>query len=262
MPLRAPETAHHAVAAFAERRAVPAIGPAAALLDQRVEPRGTIFEHDALGQAAQRLRARLAQDPHQVFAFHSEGGMHQPVGQSAVGGQNQQSAGVQVEAADRYPAPALEPRQCGEYGRMPGAAVARDELALRFVVCDDPVRPEIASRQLQYPPVQAKLLAAVNLESRLCPAPVDAEPPCRDPGLHFAAGGHAGRRQVLLDPNQSGTGLASTESGPASKRPAPCSPAPSAASGDPLPGGAAAGASSGDANSPAEGRSSRRLSPK
>ena len=60
-------------------------------------------------------------------------GMHQFVGERAIGGEEQQTGGVDVEPADGDPARALQSRQLFEDGRAAFGIVARGDHAFGFV---------------------------------------------------------------------------------------------------------------------------------
>src|SRR5690606_1961831 len=89
---------------------------------------------DTLGQALRHGIGHLAVDAADVLALDTAGGVHQGIGQLAVGGQQQQAGGVEVQAADRDPARALQPRQRFEHGRPALGILAGGDLALGLVV--------------------------------------------------------------------------------------------------------------------------------
>src|SRR5690606_10484211 len=62
------------------------------------------------------------------------GRMHQGIGQLAVGGQQQQAGGVDVQAADRHPARALQSRQRLEHGGAALGILTGGQFALGLVV--------------------------------------------------------------------------------------------------------------------------------
>src|SRR5690606_4230123 len=111
--LRLPQPAHLAVAAFLDRHLEPFVGIGTADALDLVELRRAVFQRHAAAQAVDDLlrhgllalgRAHAAH----VLAFDLERGVHHRVGQLAVGGEQQQAGGVDVQAADRDPARALE----------------------------------------------------------------------------------------------------------------------------------------------------------
>ena len=215
--LGVPQAADYAVAAFAQHGAVPAVGAAAALLGQRVEARQAVVEHHAFGEAPQDGGGGQAQHAHEVFALHAKGRMHQPVGQLAVGGQQQQAAGVQVEAAHGYPAASLQPGQGGENGSMLCAAVAGHQLALGLVVGDDAGSSRGSRPDRQQAPVEAVFFAARNALAGNRAAAVHGQAAGGDPALHLAPRCDAGVGQVLLNANQLLKGHFALEARPASE---------------------------------------------
>src|SRR4249919_793387 len=142
--LRFPQAAHFAVAAFLHHDAepvVPALLRHVATADafDLVELGRAVFQRDATGEAVDEVvrhhvlafRCAHAAD---VFAVDFERGMHQRIGEFTVGGEQQQAGSVDVEAADRDPARALEHRQRLEHGRTPFGVFARGHFAFGLVV--------------------------------------------------------------------------------------------------------------------------------
>src|SRR5690606_34480738 len=113
-----PQTPHLAVATFHHHYVEPAIQAVAArgFLDVG-ELGGAVFQHDAGLEGLDHLLGDFPAHAHGVLAVHLVGGMHHAVGQFAVGGEQQQPGGVEVEAADVDPAAALQARQAVEHGR-------------------------------------------------------------------------------------------------------------------------------------------------
>src|SRR5690625_32558 len=129
-----PEAPHFAVAAFADGDAEPTV--AAAFADQfdRVETRRAVVQVDAGFQLLEGFVRHFAVYAAQVFALDAGAGVHQRVGQVAVGGQQQQARGVHVQATDGHPAAAADPRQLLEHGGAALGVLARDQLAFRLDV--------------------------------------------------------------------------------------------------------------------------------
>src|SRR5690606_3752699 len=110
--LRFPKPAHLTVAAFLEQYAEPVMRVGAADALDRVELRRAVLERDPARQAVDdpvghRVLALGRAHAAHVLAFDLVRGVHHRVGQFAVGGEQQQAGGVDVEAADRDPARAL-----------------------------------------------------------------------------------------------------------------------------------------------------------
>src|SRR5690606_20819487 len=117
-----PQAPHFAVAAFLEQHLEPLVGIGAADALDLLELRRSVLERDPAREAVDDLlRDRLlalggAHAAH-VLAFVLVRGMHHRVGQFAVGGEQQQAGGVDVQAVDRDPARALGRGQGFEDGR-------------------------------------------------------------------------------------------------------------------------------------------------
>src|SRR5690606_17952784 len=107
--LRFPQAAHFAVAAFLDHDLEPVMGVGAADALDLVELRRAVLERHAAGEAVDDVvrHAFLAlrgAHPHHVLALDLVRRMHHRVGDLAVGGQQQQAGGVDVQPADGDPA--------------------------------------------------------------------------------------------------------------------------------------------------------------
>ena len=85
-------------------------------------------------QALDDLVGHFAVHAAEVFALELRSAVHQRVGQFAVGGQQQQAGGVDVQAADGDPARTLQARQLFEHGRAAFGIVAGGHHAFGLVV--------------------------------------------------------------------------------------------------------------------------------
>src|SRR5690606_37845889 len=137
--LRLPQPAHFAVAAFLQQHPEPVVRVGAADALDLVELRRAVLQRHAAGEPVDDPvvdyvgafgRAHAAD----VFALDFVRGMHHRVGQLAVGGEQQQAGGVDVEAADRDPARALQGGQGVEDGRAAFGILAGGDFAFRLVV--------------------------------------------------------------------------------------------------------------------------------
>jgi hypothetical protein len=106
-----------------------------------------------------------------VFALDLARGMHQPVGQLAVGGEEDQARGIDVEPADRDPAPLLGSRQTAEDGRALLGIAPRHQLALGLVVDDDLGLGIALGLELDIAPVDADTVGAWWPDRRAWRAP-------------------------------------------------------------------------------------------
>lgn len=80
------------------------VGTIAARVLECSELRRPIVQLNALQQTLLRFERHLAKHTHRVFAHQVITRMHQSVGQFAGRGEQQQAAGIEVEATDRDPA--------------------------------------------------------------------------------------------------------------------------------------------------------------
>src|SRR5690606_28983960 len=143
--LRFPQAAHFAVAAFLEQYAEPVVRIGTADAFDLVELRRAVVQRHAAAQTVGDLvrHAVLAfgrTHAAHVFARDFVRGMHHRVGQLAVGGEQQQAGGVDVQAADGDPARALERGQRLEDGRAAFGILARGDFAFGLVVHQHPGR--------------------------------------------------------------------------------------------------------------------------
>jgi hypothetical protein len=132
-----------------------------------------------------------------VFAFDLEARVHHRVGQLAVGGEQQQAGGVDVEAADRDPARALQRGQRLEDGRPAFRVFAGGDLAFRLVVDQHARRIDQRARD-EGLAVQLDLVAAGDAHAGARDLAVDLDQAVGDALLQRAARAQAGLRQHLV----------------------------------------------------------------
>ena len=113
---------------------------AAAIFD-RLEGRALAVDLDPFEQPRTAVVVEPAQYPYRVFALDAKARMHQLVGQFARVGEQQQTFGIDVQAADRLPLAMLQARQTPEHGRALLRIVVRHHLADELVVGQHPRRP-------------------------------------------------------------------------------------------------------------------------
>lgn len=95
----------------------PAIGRRARLLNQAIEGRKPVFQFYAFAQLSELVFSDFAQHAHRVFAFDLAGGMHKPLGQFAICGEEQQTRSIEIQASNRNPTAGFQFRQAGKHGR-------------------------------------------------------------------------------------------------------------------------------------------------
>src|SRR5688572_21037083 len=202
--LRFPQAADFAVAAFLQQHAEPVVGTVFAAADafDFGEVRRAVVEQHAAVQAIDELVGdflfafRRAHAAH-VLAFDFEGGMHHRVGQLAVGGEQQQAGGVDVEAADRDPARALQCGQRFEDGRAAFGIFAGGDFAFGLVV-DQHARGFGQRAGDERASVDFDLVAAGHAHADLRGVAVDAHQAVGDALFQRAARAEAGLREHLV----------------------------------------------------------------
>ena len=132
--LRFPQTTDFAIAAFRQHDLKPGVRIAGTDAFDLVELRRTVVQRDAAREPVDDVVRYFAMDAADILALDLAGRMHQRIGQFAVGGQQQQAGGVDVQATDGDPARALQARQRFEDGRAALGVFARGDFAFGLVV--------------------------------------------------------------------------------------------------------------------------------
>ena len=200
--LRFPQPAHFAVAALLQQHAEPVVRVGAADAFDLVELGRAVVQRHAAGETVDDLvadhvlafrRAHAAD----VLARDLEAGMHHRVGQLAVGGEQQQAGGVDVEAADRDPARALQRGQGVEDGRAALGVLAAGHFAFRLVVHQHArgIGQRAGDEGLA---VDLDLVAAGHAHAGARGLAVDLDQAVGDALLQRAARAQAGLRQHLV----------------------------------------------------------------
>ena len=99
-----PQTAHLAIAALHKHDVKPAIQAIAGAGLNIRKARRAVVEHHAFAHGLELIVTDLAANPQQILALNPRRGVHQAIGQFAVGGKDQQSRGVVIQAPHRNPA--------------------------------------------------------------------------------------------------------------------------------------------------------------
>src|SRR4029078_2955354 len=100
------QTAHLSIASFVQADTKPAVTALVGLELDTVESGGSILELDPPAQAVEHRRGLHAAQPHPVLPFYLAVGMHEPVRQLAVVGEQQQARRVDIESPGHDPATA------------------------------------------------------------------------------------------------------------------------------------------------------------
>src|SRR5690606_30112368 len=200
--LRFPQAAHFAVAAFLDHDLEPVVRVGAADALDLVELGRAVLQGHAAGEAVDHvvrhaLLAFRCAHAHHVLALDLVRGMHHRVGDLAVGGQQQQAGGVDVQAADRDPARALEPRQRLEDGRAALGILAGGHFAFGLVV-DQHARRLGQGRGHEGLAVEFDAVAAADALADLRDLAVDLHQAVGDALLQRAARAEAGLGQHLV----------------------------------------------------------------
>ncbi|KAG1256149.1 hypothetical protein G6F65_016454 [Rhizopus arrhizus] len=197
--LRFPQAAHFAVAAFLHHDAEPVVRIRAADALDLVELGRAVFQCNAAGEAVDDgigdlFLAFRGTHAHHVLALDLERRVHHGVGQLTVGGGQQQAGGVDVEAADRDPARALQRRQRFEHGRAAFGVFAGGHFAFRLVV-DQHARRLGQGGGDEAAAVQLDLVAALDRHAGLRDFTVDLDQAFGDALFQRAPRAEAGLRQ-------------------------------------------------------------------
>ena len=93
-----------------------------------------ILELDPAPQPLQYLVRRRSPEPHQVLTPYLARGVHEPMSEFAVIGEQQETGGIHVEPTHHDPSPTHRWRQSLEYGRPALRIIARGHLADGLVI--------------------------------------------------------------------------------------------------------------------------------
>ena len=187
-PLGLPQTAHFAVTAFHHHAVIPVVEALTARCHLDIGELGrTVFEHHAGFQALDHFLVDFAAHAHRVFAVHLEGWMHQAVGQLTVGGEHQQTGGVDVETADVDPTALFRPRQAVEHGRTSFGVVAGADLAFGLVIDDHAAHAFGGFFALDQAAIDGDGIVQVDTLTEAGNRTIDLDPAGADPAFDFAA---------------------------------------------------------------------------
>ena len=168
--------------------------PSASMLRKRAGPSS---RSTAALQMPDRLLVHPAENPNRVLALQPVARVHEPVGELAVGSEEQQARGVDVEPADRDPALGAKAGQALE-DRPPALGVAAcRHLAGRLMVEEQPAR--LGGRHEDPAAVDPDPVAGADPGAGGGYASIDPDPTLRNPLVHGSPGAHPGRGEALLD---------------------------------------------------------------
>ena len=107
---RFPHAPDFTVSPFFERHRKPTIGAVTTGRHDGVECCHAVVQHDALLQFHQFRACGIAMHADRIATHHLRRGVHQGIGQLAIGGKQQQTGRRQIQSSDCYPASALKLR--------------------------------------------------------------------------------------------------------------------------------------------------------
>ncbi|MCW0417692.1 hypothetical protein NB689_003446 [Xanthomonas sacchari] len=200
--LRFPQAPYFAVAAFLDHHPEPVVRVGAADAFDLVELGAAVLQQHAAREPLDHavghgLFAFRGAHAHHVLALDLVGGVHHRVGQLAVGGEQQQAGGVDVQAADRDPARALQRRQRLEDGRAAFGIFARGHFAFGLVV-DQHARGLGQRAGDEAAAVQLDLVAAADRHAGLRDLAVDLDQAVGDALFQRPARAQSGLGQDLV----------------------------------------------------------------
>lgn len=162
-----PQPPYFPLAPFHDDHREPAVAAGRLTGDDITEAGRSIVQIDAIQKLFDLLLADRAANATQVFAVDPAGRVHHAIGQFAVGGQQQQTGSIDIEAANRNPAALCRPRQTVEHGCSSLRIASCRDLAFRLVVNEGLVLGGSGS-DLPAASVQADSLAGADTGSRAC----------------------------------------------------------------------------------------------
>src|SRR5690606_27510106 len=166
----------------------------------RLDPRRTVLELDALSKPLDLLRIRLPEQPHRILALEPVARMHQPMCERAVGREEQQPRCVQIEPPDADPPSARRRRQRVEYRAPALRVVTRSDLACRLVVSEMRVARPLSRRgEPHAASVHEHAFPAAQALADLGESAVDGDSPFADPALDLPPGADAGLGKNFLN---------------------------------------------------------------
>jgi hypothetical protein len=177
---------------------------AATILDAQERRRLAVDLH-ALEQALAALVGERAQHAHGVLALHAEARVHEPVGQVAGVGEEQQPLGVDVQPADRLPLALGQARQAPE-DRGPGLRVVVGHDLPGGLVVGQHARRQGADAHLHGLAVDRHAVAEGNALAGVGRVAVHRHPAVHDHLLQVTPGAQPGLRQHLVQLGRIGLG--------------------------------------------------------
>ena len=193
-----PQAAHFPVAALGQGDVEPLVQPFTAGRLDLVELGHAVFQLHALAQALQHGFGDLAKDAHRVFPLHFVARVHQAVRQFTVGGEQQETGGVDVEAADRNPAGAIHLGQTIKHGGTSFRIVAGAHLPFGLVVGQHAADHFLCGAGLDLVAIHPDHGVHFDAIPQRGDLAIHADPTCGDQGLHLTTGALTRAGQYFL----------------------------------------------------------------
>ncbi|MNI25793.1 hypothetical protein D3C73_794690 [compost metagenome] len=146
-----------------------------------------IFKDNTRLQALDHLVVDFATHTHRVFTVHFVGRVHQAVGQLTVGGEHQQTGGVDVQATDVDPATLFRARHLVKHGRTTFRIDTGADFAVGFVVHDHAAHRFGGLFTLDHLAIDGDGVVHVDALAKGGVFAVDLDAAVADPGFHVTA---------------------------------------------------------------------------
>ncbi|VVO40206.1 hypothetical protein PS691_05668 [Pseudomonas fluorescens] len=151
------------------------------------ELRRAVFEDHAGFQTLDHLVIDFATYTYRVFTVHLVGRVHQTVGQLTVGGEHQQTGGVDVQTTDVDPATFFRARHFIEHGRTAFRVVTGADFTVGLVVHDHAAYRLGGFFALDHLAINGDGVVQVDAQAKGGIFAIDLDPAMADPGFYVAA---------------------------------------------------------------------------
>ena len=185
------------VAAFSDGDAIPAVCAFTSAFFNAVELGRSVFELHTGQQSLFFFFGQRAQYARGIFALQAKAWVHEPIGQFAGTGNEQQALGIDIQASDCLPFALRQARQGPEYGRPVLWVVVRDDFASGFVINQHAGRGGINAKAHR-PAVDADGVTVADALTHMCGRVIDRNAPVGNEALHLQARSQASLGQHLV----------------------------------------------------------------
>ncbi|MNO92196.1 hypothetical protein D3C76_837630 [compost metagenome] len=146
-----------------------------------------VFKDNASLQTLDHLVIDFTTHTYRIFTVHFVGRVHQAVGQLTVGGEHQQTGGVDVQTTDVDPAAFFRARHLVEHGRTAFRVNAGADLAVGLVVHDHAADRLGSLFALDHLAIDGDGVVHVDALAKGGVFAVDLDAAVADPGFHVTA---------------------------------------------------------------------------